>query len=116
MTIKKYTFSFTAASALVKETMVIAELYLNDKDWGVVENKVIQQNLLHKNKTNTIKREFLEIKKRLETLNHNELELLINGDMNTSKMMIYLSIVKTYSFIFEFVSELLNSKFVQFER
>ena len=116
MTYKKYSFSFTAASALVKETMVIAELYLKYNDWSKVEMDVIQNNVLHKNKTNTIKRELFEIKKRLSNLNQNELNLLVNGDTNTTKMMIYLSIVKTYSFIYEFVNEVLNNKFIQFER
>lgn len=116
MTYKKYTFSFTAASALVKETMAIAELYLKHEDWNKVEIDVIQNNVLQKNKTNTIKRELFEIKKRLSNLNQNELSLLVNGDMNTTKMMIYLSIVKTYSFIYEFVNEVLNNKFIQFER
>jgi hypothetical protein len=110
MTYKKYTFSFTAASALVKETMAIAELYLKHEDWNKVEIDVIQNNVLQKNKTNTIKRELFEIKKRLSNLNQNELNLLVNGDMNTTKMMIYLSIVKTYSFIYEFVNEVLNNK------
>ena len=116
MPYKKYTFSFTAASALVKETMVIAELYLKHNDWSKVEMDVIQNNVLQKNKTNTIRRELFEIKKRLSNLNQNELNLLVNGDMNTTKMMIYLSIVKTYSFIYEFVNEVLNNKFIQFER
>jgi hypothetical protein len=66
MTYKKYTFSFTAASALVKETMAIAELYLKHKDWSKVEMDVVQNNVLQKNKINTIKRELFEIKKRSE--------------------------------------------------
>ena len=49
MTYKKYTFSFTAASALVKETMAIAELYLKHEDWNKLEIDVVQNNVIHKN-------------------------------------------------------------------
>ncbi len=116
MTINKYTFSFTAASALIKETISVGELYLNYKDWDKVEADVFKHNILNKNKGNTIKREFNEIRKRLNTLNANEMNLLVHGDANCAKAMVHLALIKTYSLIYEFVHEVINSKFIQFEK
>ena len=78
MTLKNaYTFSFTAASALIKETVTICDLYLKYKDWEKVEADVFNLNILNKKKAATIRREFNEIKKRLLNLNEND-ELLLS--------------------------------------
>jgi len=65
---KKYTFSFTGASALITETMVIAEEYYCLRDWKAVEKSLLDNNLLNKVKQATFKIEFSEIKKRLSIL------------------------------------------------
>ncbi|MGZ4054023.1 MAG: DUF1819 family protein [Bacteroidia bacterium] len=116
MTINKYTFSFTAASSLIKETVIIGQLYLQYKDWGKVEEDIYKHNILNKSKRNTIKREFNEIRKRLKTLNESEMNLLVHGDTNSEKAMVHLALVKTYSLIYEFIHEVINSKFIQFEK
>lgn len=117
MTLKNaYTFSFTAASALIKETVTICDLYLKYKDWEKVEADVFNLNILNKKKAATIRREFNEIKKRLLNLNENEMYLLAKSDTITAKAMVHLAIVKTYSFIYEFVHEVINGKFIQFEK
>ena len=61
-----YTFSFTGASALIAETLVIAEEYNRLKDWKAVEKSLSDNNLLNKVKQATFKREFSEIKKRCD--------------------------------------------------
>ena len=86
----KYIFSFTGASALIAETMVIAEEYDRLKDWKAVEKSLLNNNLLNKVKQSTFKREFSEIKKRLSLLTKNQLQLMIQGSLEDAKAMILL--------------------------
>ena len=44
----KYTFSFTGASALIAETLVIAEEYERLQDWKEVQKSLMNSNLLNK--------------------------------------------------------------------
>lgn len=77
MSKSKYVFSFTGASALIAETLVIAEEYNRLKDWKAVEKSLLDNNLLNKVKHVTFKREFSEIKKRLSHLTNDQLQLMI---------------------------------------
>ena len=61
----KYSFSFTGASALIAETLVIAEEYHKLNNWNEVQIFLSNNNHLNKIKQGTFKREFSEIKKRL---------------------------------------------------
>ena len=111
----KYSLSFTAASALIPETISIAQIFVNEKDWNIVFEEVSKNNLLHKNKKTTLLREFNEIKKRLKNLNQMELEILANSNTQETKWMIHLSLLKTYTFYADFVSEVIRGKLNKFE-
>lgn len=111
----KYSLSFTAASALIPETISIAQIFVNEKDWNIVFEEVSKNNLLHKNKKTTLLREFNEIKKRLKNLNQMELEILANSNTQETKWMIHLSLLRTYTFYADFVSEVIRGKLNKFE-
>ena len=111
----KYTFSFTGASALIAETLVIAEEYWRLKDWKAVEKSLLDNNLLNKVKQVTFKREFSEIKKRLSLLTPDQLEVMINGGLDDAKAMILLSLVKTYAYFREFIVEVVRYKYLMFD-
>jgi len=115
VTKKKYTFSFTGASALIAETMVIAEEYYCLRDWKAVEKSLLDTNLLNKVKHATFKREYSEIKKRLSLLTHDQLQLMIQGSLDDAKAMILLSLVKTYSFLQDFIIDVIRNKYFQFD-
>ena len=111
----KYTFSFTAASALIAETLIIAEEHNRLKDWKAVEKSLLDSNLLNKVKQATFKREFYEIKKRLSLLTKNQLQLMIQGSQDDAKAIILLSLVKSYSFLRDFIVEVIRNKFLHFD-
>lgn len=111
----KYTFSFTGASALISETLVIAQAFERLNDWKEVEQTIINQNLMNKIKHTTFKREFSEIKKRLTLLTPTQLSILANGSLDDAKMMILLSLLKTYSFIKDFIIEVIRNKYLMFD-
>jgi hypothetical protein len=110
--IKKYTFSFTGASALSAETLIIAEEYVRLQDWEKVKVSVQENNLLNKTKQNTSKRMYHELKKRIELLTNEQLNLLVNGSPDESKVMLLLSLLKAYSFFYDFVIEVIRTKYL----
>lgn len=108
----EYKFSFTAASALVNETITIARVQLRLNDWDKTKVDVLDNNLMQKAKASSAKRQYVEIEKRLKLLNTEQLELLCNGNMDEAKAIIWLAIVKTYVFISDFVKEVLFINYV----
>ena len=112
----KYSFSFTGASALITETLVIAEEYHKLNDWDAVRISLSDNNDLNKIKQGTFKREFSEIKKRLSLLNADQIQLMIQGSYDDAKSVILLSIVKAYPFVYDFIVEVLLNKYLLFDR
>jgi len=112
----KYSFSFTGASALITETLVIAEEYHKLNDWSAVQISLSDNNHLNKVKEGTFKREFSEIKKRLSLLTPGQIQLMIQGSYEDAKSMILLSLVKTYPFLYDFIVEVLLNKYLLFDR
>ncbi len=113
---KKYSFSFTGASALISETLVIAKEYHKLNDWNTVQISLSDNNHLNKVKQGTFKREFSEIKKRLSLLTPNQLQLMIHGSYEEAEFMILLSLVKAYPYLFDFIVEVLLNKYLLFDR
>ena len=108
----KYTFSFTGASALISETLVIVEEYQILKDWKAAEKSLFDKNLMHKVKQTTFKREFFEIKKRLSHLTPDQMNVMIYGGFDDAKAIILLSLVKTYAYLNDFIIEVIRNKFL----
>lgn len=111
----RYIFSFTGASALITETIIIAEEYDRLRNWKKVEVSLVENNLLNKVKQTTFKREFSEIKKRLTQLTNDQLQLLIHGSHEDAKLMILLSLIKAYSYLRDFIVEVIRTKYLLFD-
>ena len=95
--------------------MVIAEEYNRLKDWKAVEKSLLDNNLLNKVKQATFKREFSEIKKRLSLLTQDQLQLMIHGSLDDAKAMILLSLIKAYTFLRDFIVEVIRNKYLLFD-
>jgi hypothetical protein len=80
-----------------------------------VEKSLLDHNLLNKVKKTTFKREFFEIKKRLSLLTKDQLQLMIQGSLDDAKAMILLSLVKAYSFLRDFIVEVIRNKYLLFD-
>ncbi len=110
-----YKFSFTAASALVNETITIARVQLQLNDWNKTKVEVLENNLMQKAKASSAKRQYVEIEKRLKLLNNEQLDLLCNGNMDEAKAIIWLAIVKAYVFVSDFAKEVMFVNYVNRE-
>ena len=110
----KYILSFTAASLRLNEMVKVAtaahEAETSDlnvvKESGVVFSSV---------KTRTSDREFREVRKRLETLTPDQMEILIRGDLISQKQIAFLSVCKSYAFIRDFTVDVIRDKVLVFD-
>lgn len=105
MTLKidKFDFSFTASSLRLNEMLLVARAHYN----GI---EVDYTNDLGGGKSSTGKRMLSEFKKRISHLTPNQLEVLIKDDLISQKQLAFVSICKSYSFIKEFVVEVVREK------
>ena len=112
METQRYSLSFTSASLLHRESLIIAELCFQLNDWNLVRAQVIDQNLLQVRTLNTSKRFFREVASRLKTLSSTELELLVNGTLHEQRYLLWLAICRRYRFIGDFAREVLRENFI----
>lgn len=111
----KYIFSYTAATLMLHETHEVIKKYLELKDWNKVKNIVIEENIMQKQSISSRKRVFVELKRRIESLTSNQLEFINEASSSEIRNLIFLSILKTYRFIFEFMVEVISKKVLMFD-
>ena len=109
---QKYKLSFTAASLSISESVTIADVYLNCKDWGETKAKIQENNLLQSRLSSRTKRVFLELEQRLSTLSNEQLHILVDGTPEEQKQILWCAVCKTYAFIEEFAVEVMHEKFL----
>jgi len=113
MTGTKYQLSFGVGGIFYQESVKIAELYLELKDWASVQNIVMEQNILQTRTINTAKRLCREIISRLKLLTSNEIKILTEGIRQEQLYILWLAVCKRYKFIKDFAVEILREKFLQ---
>lgn len=113
-----YNMTFTAGAAMLNEMHAVAEAYLDcSEDWERTKDKTFKENLMEKDKMSSNIRYFALMKQRLEALNADELEMLVNGTVAVRRLIVLLAICKAHSFIYDFISENVRDCFYnQYER
>ena len=110
-----YIFSYTAATLMLHETDEVMKKYLEYKNWDNVKDLVIEENIMQKQSVSSRKRVFAEIKRRIESLTSSQLEFVNEANSSDIRNLIFLSILKTYRFIFEFMAEVISKKVLMFD-
>lgn len=106
-----YRFSFTAASLMVSELVVLAKLLISvDFDYDQ-----ISQNEIKRDREATRKREFSELVLRLKTLSNEEIKILAESSLENQKLISFLACVRLYRIIREFVEEVILEKILLFD-
>lgn len=111
----EYIFSYTAATMMINETHSVAEVYASNKDWDKTKDIILEDNIMQKNAISSRKRVFVELKRRLEALSKEEFECLLGSSSSDVRAIIFLSILKTYRFIYEFMVEVVRQKILMFD-
>jgi len=111
----KYLLSYTSVSLQAYETETIALLYKETRDWDKVAKSVIEDDALQKGTIATRKREFIEFKKRLQTLTPEQLFFYEDATSSDVKNLTMLSCFKLYAFIADFAAEVMRKKLLLFD-
>ncbi|MCZ2489272.1 DUF1819 family protein [Aquirufa antheringensis] len=104
----KYDFSFTASSLRLPELLLVAKAIIDGREIDVL-------NELGGGKTTTGKRMYAEFLKRLNCLTKEQLEILVNSDLITQKQIALLANCKAYSFIRDFIIEVVREKLLVYD-
>ncbi len=113
---ERYLLSFSAASFRLFETVLVANSFMEWRDWGRVAELVKRENLLGLRSVSSGKRVGAEIITRLKTLSSDELPLLASDSDVLRRIWTWIAICRTYAFIAEFVREVVLEKFMVGER
>lgn len=70
----------------------------------------IDAKLLGREKRETTRRQFRELKHRVKTLTTEQIDILATGNLDQQKQIIHLALCKTYRFYSDFVTEVLAEK------
>ncbi|MCB1986213.1 MAG: DUF1819 family protein, partial [Nitrosomonas sp.] len=108
----RYIMSFTTGGLFHRESEKLAGLYLEFRDWIVVRNKVIDENLLQARTLNTQKRICREVIARLKTFSTEELGFLIDASRQEQIYLLWIAACRRYKFIADFAVEVLRERFI----
>lgn len=110
MTDTNIKLSLTLRPAMITENLIIAEEYNKFKDWSLVRDEVLDNNLLQARTESTLKTFYSEVSKRLKKLTDAELKLITESDADV-KHLIWLAICRQYLFTYQFAVEVLSEYF-----
>ena len=108
----RYNLTFTAGSLFHRESVSLAKLYLDCRDWNVVRDVVIADNLLQARTLNTLKRVCREVLSRIQTLSYDTLEFFVEGNSQEQGYLLWLAICRRYNFIADFAVEVLRERYI----
>lgn len=105
MSTPEYTLSFTTGAALIHESVVVAGLYCEFRDWPRVREKVMTENSFQTRTHSTLKKLYGEVSRRLKLLSDEQLQLVATGTAEQVRALVWLSICRQYKFIHDFTVE-----------
>lgn len=105
-----YRLSFSACGLCVFESVQLAQLYLERRDWDDVKGVADNEKLLGFRTQSSSKRTLRELIARLLTLSEAELKLLIETDRSEQALLIWLAVCRTYPFVAQFATEVLQER------
>ncbi len=111
----RYKLSFSAGSLLASESVRIAGIYREEKDWEEVKQIVLADNAIQKVRATSVTRMLREIRQRLTTLTSEQFALLVDSDPRDQIQVLYLAACKYYRYLRDFVVEVVRNKVLTFD-
>lgn len=110
-----YNMSFTTGGLFLRESIEVAEIYLQDPDWETVRERALEENVLQFRKLSSAIRSLQEVLKRLKNLEEEELDFFVNTNTKNQKQLLWIAVSKTYRFIRDFAIEVIRDKFLRLD-
>ena len=107
-----YLMSFGTGGLYINESVAIARLHANGRDWESTMIDAQERGAFPVRKASSARRSIREIINRLKHLSSDELVLLIEGERGEQAALLWLAACRAYRFIAEFTVEVLSDRFL----
>lgn len=111
MSATEYSLGFTTGAALIQETVLVAKLFAEHREWGKVREIVLTKNSLQTRTLSSSKKLYGEVSRRLKRLNDDQLNLIENGSGSQVKALVWLGICRQYKLIRDFAIEVIIQQY-----
>ena len=101
-----------ARPALLRETVLVAQVYQQHGDWGLVKTNIRESNLLQTRTVRSSDIMYSEIQKRLSLLNEHQVEVISEDYSQDVRQLVWIAICKQYPFIGDFSIEVLLPAYI----
>jgi hypothetical protein len=108
----RYALSFTSGSLLMREAAIATPIYLRERDWAEVRQRLEESNLLQARTHASCHRLSREVVQRLTVLTDDELELLVDCTTSERGHLLWAAACRRYELIAEFAEEVLRDHFL----
>lgn len=98
----------------IKESLVIAELYLQLGDWRLTRDYIHLHNVLQQRTQASTQRITVEIIRRLKCLTQDELNYLVTANPQERGYLLWVAVCQDYEFIHDFARDLVRDYFLLF--
>lgn len=109
---QRYALSFTSGALLMREALIVAPIYLRERDWAKVRQLIGEDNLLQARTVSTGQRRAREVAQRLAVMTDSELELLVDATTSERGHLLWAAACRRYDLIGEFAEEVLRERFL----
>lgn len=109
---ERYSLSFTSGALLTREAVIAAPLYLENRDWGIVRERLRTENLLQTRTSSSGFRLAREVAQRLAALTDDELELLGDASPSERGHLMWVAACRRYAVIGDFAEEVVRERFL----
>lgn len=109
---EKYNAGLMSQSFWFVEFKKIVVLYKNGADYDEIKHQCIEENLFGAINPNREKRMCGYLLTRLRSMDDRLIELFINGDVSTQKLINLITVMNTNRLFFEFVYEVYRNKLI----
>lgn len=113
MKAETYNMAFTAGSLYRQESVEIAQLFKDHRNWKLVRKTALEENVIRVRTSNSATRICREICQRLEGLLWEELIILADGTIVEQQQILWIAICRRHRFLREFSIEVVREKYLQ---
>ena len=113
---ERYRLSFTTGGLFLQEGPLVVERYLALRDWKQTREQVRGENLLQVRTATAATRISKELIARLELLDQEELEFLVEGSLREQGYLLWAATCRRYAFIRDFACEVLREHYLLMRR
>ena len=111
-TASRYKLSFTSGALLIRESTIVAPLYLHERGWSKVRAAIEDQNLLQARTVASGHRFAREVVQRLSVLSDEEIELLVDATASERAHLLWAAACRHYDLIGDFAEDVVRERFV----